>query len=117
MAELSLVEKVIALEGVDLLAGLTPEQLANIATIATEAEFPPVVECTFAAKVARFVWDVVELVCVPVQAVPGLWTVHVYSNPSPAESGVATDGPPVGLKSLVTFNVMLPPPPVAVVRT
>jgi CRP-like cAMP-binding protein len=41
MAELNLVEKVIALEGVDLLAGLTPEQLASIAAIATEAEFPP----------------------------------------------------------------------------
>jgi signal-transduction protein with cAMP-binding, CBS, and nucleotidyltransferase domain len=41
MTELNLVEKVIALEGVDLLAGLTAEQLAGIASIATEADFPP----------------------------------------------------------------------------
>lgn len=41
MAELNLVEKVIALEGVELLGGLEPDQLASIATIATEVDFPP----------------------------------------------------------------------------
>ena len=41
MAELNLVEKVIALEGVDLLNGLQPEQLARIASIATEERYPP----------------------------------------------------------------------------
>ena len=40
MSELSLVEKVIALEGVDLLATLSPEHLAAIATIATEVNVP-----------------------------------------------------------------------------
>lgn len=41
MAELNIVEKVIALEGVELLKNLTPEQLARIASIAKEVKFPP----------------------------------------------------------------------------
>jgi CRP-like cAMP-binding protein len=41
MAELNIVERVIALEGVDLLANLTPEQLSRIAAIAREVHYPP----------------------------------------------------------------------------
>jgi CRP-like cAMP-binding protein len=41
MAELNIVEKVIALEGVELLSALTPEQLARIAAIAREMRFAP----------------------------------------------------------------------------
>jgi CRP-like cAMP-binding protein len=41
MADLNIVEKVIALEAVDLLASLTPEQLARIASIAREVAYPP----------------------------------------------------------------------------
>lgn len=41
MAELNIVEKVIALEGVELLKNLTPEQLARIASIAKEVKHPP----------------------------------------------------------------------------
>lgn len=41
MAELNIVEKVIALEAVELLKSLTPEQLARIASIAREVRFPP----------------------------------------------------------------------------
>jgi CRP-like cAMP-binding protein len=41
MAELNIVEKVIALEGVELMNGLTPEQLARVATIAQEVRYPP----------------------------------------------------------------------------
>jgi CRP-like cAMP-binding protein len=41
LPELNIVEKVIALEGVDLLRALTPEQLARIATIAQEVKYPP----------------------------------------------------------------------------
>ena len=41
MAELNIVEKVIALEGVDLLSGLTPDQLARIASIASEVRVAP----------------------------------------------------------------------------
>ena len=41
MAELNIVEKVIALEAVELLKNLTPEQLARIASIAKEVRYPP----------------------------------------------------------------------------
>jgi CRP-like cAMP-binding protein len=41
MAELNIVEKVIALEGVDLLSGLEPDQLARIASISTEVHYAP----------------------------------------------------------------------------
>jgi CRP-like cAMP-binding protein len=41
MPELNIVEKVIALEAVELLKNLTPEQLSRIATIAREVKYPP----------------------------------------------------------------------------
>jgi CRP-like cAMP-binding protein len=41
MAELNIVEKVIALEAVDLLKNLSAEQLSRIASIAREARYPP----------------------------------------------------------------------------
>jgi len=41
MPELNIVEKVIALEAVELLQNLSPEQLARIASIAREVTFPP----------------------------------------------------------------------------
>ncbi len=41
MAELNLVEKAIAIEGVELFGMLPPEQVANIASIATEVQLPP----------------------------------------------------------------------------
>jgi CRP-like cAMP-binding protein len=41
MPDLNIVEKVIALEGVDLLHNLSPDQLARIGTIAEEVKFAP----------------------------------------------------------------------------
>lgn len=41
MAELNIIEKVIALEAVDLLQNLSPDQLARIATIAKELSLAP----------------------------------------------------------------------------
>jgi CRP-like cAMP-binding protein len=41
MAELNLVEKVIALEGVELLGNLSPDQLSRIAMIAREETYAP----------------------------------------------------------------------------
>jgi CRP-like cAMP-binding protein len=41
MPELNIVEKVIALEGVELLQHLSPEQLARIGTIAEEVRYAP----------------------------------------------------------------------------
>jgi CRP-like cAMP-binding protein len=41
MAELNIVEKVIALEAVDLLKNLSPEQLSRIGSVAKEMRMPP----------------------------------------------------------------------------
>jgi CRP-like cAMP-binding protein len=41
MPELNIVEKVIALEGVELLKNLSPDQLSRIASIAKETHFQP----------------------------------------------------------------------------
>ena len=41
MPELNIIEKVIALEGVELLGSLSPEQLSRIASIAREVHHPP----------------------------------------------------------------------------
>lgn len=41
MQQLNIVERVIALEGVELLRGLSPDQLARIAAIATQEHAPP----------------------------------------------------------------------------
>jgi CRP-like cAMP-binding protein len=41
MAELNIVERVIALEGVELMRNLTPDHLARIATIAKEVKHSP----------------------------------------------------------------------------
>ncbi len=41
MPELNIIEKVIALEAVDLLKNLTPDQLSRIASIAREVQFAP----------------------------------------------------------------------------
>jgi CRP-like cAMP-binding protein len=41
MPELNIVEKVIALEAVELLKNLTPDQLSRIASIAREVRYPP----------------------------------------------------------------------------
>ena len=41
MSELNIVEKVIALEGVELLHNLSPEQLSRIGAIAEEIKAPP----------------------------------------------------------------------------
>lgn len=41
MAELNIIEKVIALEGVELLKNLNAEQLSRMASIAREVRYPP----------------------------------------------------------------------------
>lgn len=41
MPELNIIEKVIALEAVDLFKNLSPDQLAQLATIAREIPYPP----------------------------------------------------------------------------
>jgi hypothetical protein len=87
-----------------------------------DAVFPPMSDRASAPNVATLVALAVVAVTAPLQAVavplfPGAATVHVYLSASPALGGVATEGPLIGLKSDVTCSVMLPVPPVAVVRT
>ncbi len=60
MPELNIVEKVIALEGVDLLANLTPDQLARIASIAQEVRHPSNVVVLDPAKPADALYVLIE---------------------------------------------------------
>ncbi len=60
MPELNIVEKVIALEGVDLLANLTPDQLARIASIAQEVRHPSNAVVLDPAKPADALYVVIE---------------------------------------------------------
>ena len=83
----------------------------------TEPELPAAADAASAPKVTTEVSDEVLEVCDPAQAVPGEVTEQVYWSRSPAVGGEATDGPPEGEKSLVTRVVMVPLPPICVVRT
>jgi CRP-like cAMP-binding protein len=60
MSELNIVEKVIALEGVELLHNLNPEQLARIGSIATEVKFAPDRVVIEAGKPVEALYVVVE---------------------------------------------------------
>jgi CRP-like cAMP-binding protein len=60
MPELNIVEKVIALEGVELLSNLTPEQLARIATIAKEVKHPPAHTILEASKPVDALYVIVD---------------------------------------------------------
>lgn len=60
MPELNLVEKVIALEGVELLGTLAPEQLASIALISTEVQCSPGQMILDAAKPVDAVYVILD---------------------------------------------------------
>jgi CRP-like cAMP-binding protein len=60
MAELNIVEKVIALEGVELLENLSPEQLARIGAIAQEIQVAPSKVILDAAKPVDALYVIVE---------------------------------------------------------
>ena len=60
MADLNLVERVIALEGVELLGALSPEHLAMIATVATEMRVPPGCVILEAAKPLEALYIVLD---------------------------------------------------------
>ena len=64
---------------------------------------PAAGECASAPNVTTGVDVVVLAVCVLEQAVP-VDEVHEYVSASPAVGGVATEGPPVGVKSAVIFS-------------
>jgi hypothetical protein len=78
---------------------------------------PAVSVCASAPKVATGVDELVEAVWLPLQGVATPVAPQVYLSASPAVGGVVTEGPLAGLKSLVTFRVMVPLPVDWVVRT
>lgn len=60
MPELNIVEKVIALEGVELFRSLSPEQLARIGSIAREVRLAPQKEVIEASKPADALYVIVD---------------------------------------------------------
>ena len=60
MGELNIVEKVIALEGVDLFRSLSPEQLARIGAIAKEVRLPPHREVIDPSKAVDALYVIVD---------------------------------------------------------
>jgi CRP-like cAMP-binding protein len=102
MPELNIVEKVIALEGVDLLCSLTPEQLARIASIAQEVRFPPGKVVLEAGKPLDALYVIVEgevelsrdgtvLTTARQNEVLGAWALFEEDNPLPVNARTVED--------------------------
>ncbi len=102
MAELNIVEKVIALEGVDLMANLTSEQLARIGAIASEARFPPGRVILEAGKPLDALYVVVEgavalsrdgdlLATARPNEVLGAWALFEENDPMPFTAKATED--------------------------
>lgn len=102
MAELNIVEKVIALEGVDLLSTLSPEQLARIATIAQELRMPPNRVVLEPGKPADALYVIVEgavelsrdgerLTTARQNEVLGAWALFDESDPMPVTARTVED--------------------------
>jgi CRP-like cAMP-binding protein len=102
MAELNIVEKVIALEGVELLSSLTPEQLARIGSIAQEVRFPPGKTVIDAAKPMDALYVVVDgavdlvrdgdtLTTAKQNDVLGAWALFDENDPMPVSAKTTED--------------------------
>jgi CRP-like cAMP-binding protein len=102
LPELNIVEKVIALEGVDLLGSLTPEQLARIATIAHEVKFPPNRVVLEASKPVDALYVIVDgavelirngepLTVARRNDVLGAWALFDESDPMPVTAKTVED--------------------------
>ncbi len=102
MAELNIVEKVIALEGVDLMGNLNPEQLARIATIAHEVKFPPGKQILDAEKPPDALYVIVEgavelsrkgepLYTARQNEVLGAWALFEEDDPMPVAARTTED--------------------------
>ena len=102
MAELNIVEKVIALEGVELLRGLSPEQLARIGTIAREEKYPPNKVILDPSKPADALYVIVDgsvelsrngqvLTVAGQNEVLGAWALFDESDPMPVSAKTAED--------------------------
>jgi CRP-like cAMP-binding protein len=102
LAELNIVEKVIALEGVELLGTLSPEQLARIATIAQEEAFPPHRVVLEPARPAEALYVIVDgsvelsrngepLAIARQNEVLGAWALFDESDPMPVTAKTLED--------------------------
>ena len=102
MTELNIVEKVIALEGVELLGSLTPEQLARIGAIAEEVRFPPNRVILDPAKPADALYIIVDgavelsrngeaLTVARQNDVLGAWALFDESDPMPVAARTVED--------------------------
>ena len=100
--ELNLVEKVIALEGVDLLGALAPEQVASIAAVASEVDAAPGSVILEASKPVDALYVVldgsVELLedgevidTAEQNAVLGAWALFDESDPNPVTARAVQD--------------------------
>jgi len=102
MPELNIVEKVIALEGVELLHSLSPEQLARIATIAQEVTFPPDKVVLEASKPLDALYVIVDgavelsrngeaLTTAKQNEVLGAWALFDEKDPMPVSARTVED--------------------------
>jgi CRP-like cAMP-binding protein len=102
LAELNIVEKVIALEGVELLGTLSPEQLARIATIAQEEAFSPNRIVLEPGKPAEALYVIVDgsvelsrdgepLAIARQNEVLGAWALFDESDPMPVTAKTLED--------------------------
>lgn len=102
MPELNIVEKVIALEGVELLHSLSPEQLSRIAAIAQEVKYPPGKELLAPSQSPDALYVVVDgavelsrggeaLTTARQNDVIGAWALFDESDPMPVGAKTVED--------------------------
>ncbi len=102
MPELNIVEKVIALEAVELFQNLTPEQLARIGTVAHEVRLPPRRTVFEASKPADALYVILDgavelrrngeaLTVAHRNEVLGAWALFEESDPIPVTAETTED--------------------------
>ena len=102
MPELNMVEKVIALEGVELFRGLSPEQLARIGSIAREERLGPHKDVIDATKPVDALYVIVDgavelsrngevLTVARQNEVLGAWALFDESDPMPVSARSVED--------------------------
>lgn len=102
MSELNIVEKVIALEGVELLHNLSPEQLSRIGSIAEEIKAPPARVIIEAGKPVEALYVIVEgsvelarnnepIAVAKQNDVLGAWALFDESDPMPVSAKTLED--------------------------
>jgi CRP-like cAMP-binding protein len=102
MSELNMVEKVIALEGVELFRSLSPEQLARIGSIAHEVRLPPHKDVIEPSKPVDALYVIVDgavelardgepLTVARQNEVLGAWALFDESDPIPLTARTVED--------------------------